>query len=418
MNHSTRRILSIALVFILLVLEATDSFASTYGNTTAFSVGTYYDINLNTSVDAGNAHTSYYSAGLTSYYTTMPTISIMGGSHSSTGQDYLASGIVFLSGHGNATSMYWDYCAQGGNYFTGVKSGNSSPSGSSPYYYGLISSNFTLSDVAMYVFAGCNTASGTNNLANSVIKNDGTGARMSIGWTTPTNGISHSSWLQRFNNSIVNGNSLYAACSYSDSFSYIYNNVKNHAVYGAYHLNPLSLLGISINPSKNSAIERTPIIEIHGVSETNVSSTISRIISDLYPTHCNLFFIEENGSDDIRYYDAVMYYENVRTNMALTFAYDKRIDSLKVYDNMLDNDINAVKNSIDILLSSSNTREQLTTDTNKVIDSITDTVTQIDSFLYYDVNGRELCTAIGFVAIDEYGLSYSNCILNLVGIQK
>lgn len=166
--------------------------ASPAGNATSYCVGTNYGTgNINTSGDASYAATQYYNLGLYCNYNVYPQKNTLNGSYSN-GKKFLASGIVMLSGHGSSTSMQFNYMQNYGDYACGVKATtvNGIPSGSSYYYWGL--GNYNLSDVALYIFAGCNTGVGEGNLCAYAVTS---GAKAALGWYSAIGATSHSQWL-------------------------------------------------------------------------------------------------------------------------------------------------------------------------------------------------------------------------------
>ncbi len=237
-------------------------FASPSGNNTAYCVGTDYGDGVNTMSDAITAASLYQSMGLTAYVDVTPTVNSMNSAHAN-GTKYLESGIVFLSGHGTPSGMRFDYMGNGGDYAVGVTKGNTNYNNGNCYYYGL--GGFALSDVALYVFAGCNTATGTNNLAKWAVDN---GARISIGWSAEVGDYSHTLWLERFNDAIASGNTVMQACNVADSYTYNDSAVKNHVMYGYYYTNPYDL----INPYSVSAVSefsRPEMVVFNNVTEEN-----------------------------------------------------------------------------------------------------------------------------------------------------
>ena len=187
----------------------------------AFCVGTKYNdsLNLDTTNDAIVAKFYFENMGNDVILRTQPTIDIMRKYHN------IKSKILFFSGHGNYKSMQFNYMQQGGIYKTGVYySGNNTENG---YQYVGIIGNMDFVDLA--VFAGCETAKGSDNLAKRA---HNYGAKNTIGWTKEVLASSHSNWLSRFGHYLYEGHSVVSAALYADSFTYLPgSNVKDYVIY-------------------------------------------------------------------------------------------------------------------------------------------------------------------------------------------
>ena len=159
-----KKIIRFVVICFCLILLTDNISASVNGNSTAYCVGTDYgSFDIDTTIDAQVAGSYYSGLGISTINVNIvPTLSNMNGSHAN-GQKYLASGIVFFSGHGGPNGMTWNYLSQGGNGYVGVIKGNTNNLVSPPYKYAL--GNYALSDVALYVFGGCKTAYGSSNIS-------------------------------------------------------------------------------------------------------------------------------------------------------------------------------------------------------------------------------------------------------------
>lgn len=222
-----KRKLCIALLFIFscAIFLPTTAFAA---GTCTFSVGTNYgSSDINTSSDATKACDLYNIAGYSSYYSTMPTVSIMRGNFSN-GVKRIRSDILFFSGHANYNNMCFNYNGNGGNYKTGVYYKGDLDSSTTGYKYVGLSGN--MGTVKLATFAGCLTASnnGNNIAANAVYY----GAKASVGWSSSVNAGSHSNWLARYNDKLATGATVSEAAIYANSFIYLDSKVKDVRIYG------------------------------------------------------------------------------------------------------------------------------------------------------------------------------------------
>lgn len=127
--------------------------------------------------------------GWNSVVNTSPTKSTLKSTHSN-GYYRFESSILFFSGHGSPDTMGWIYKDKGGDYSVGIRrysTNNSYSNGREDIGIGQYRNNLT--DLA--IFAGCNTAEGTNNLAKYIVDE---GAKTSIGWVSTIGAGSHTNW--------------------------------------------------------------------------------------------------------------------------------------------------------------------------------------------------------------------------------
>lgn len=187
----------------------------------AFCVGTKYNdtYNIDTTIDATNARDSYKKLGYNVTCVTAPTVGKMRNKHS------IKSKILFFSGHADSGHMAFRYMQHGDEYKTGVYYANDFDSLTGYKYVGIAGN---MDFVSLAVFAGCNTATGDDNIAKRARDY---GAHISIGWRGKVFSGSHSNWLSRFNSILGEGGSLASAMAYADSFIYLpFSNVKNYAI--------------------------------------------------------------------------------------------------------------------------------------------------------------------------------------------
>ena len=409
-----------AIITIVLILNVRIVSASAYGNDTAFCVGTNYGLgDINTTNDATSAALYYDDAGLYSITSTAPTKAIFNSTNSHNYKKLLNSGIVFLSGHGSSSTMGFNYNGSGGNYNVGVSSGNANYTGTNGrYYYGL--GQFDLDDVALYVFAGCETAAGSSNISKWVVNN---GAKISLGWTTEVSSTSHPNWLNRFNSKLseTDGyfftNTVASACTYADSFIYLNNNVKNHAYYGSSNLNPLSIAQTLII-STAQTIKRDPVFVVERILPEAVPSKIKDFLHGRFGDRSGNFIIEENGFETLCY-DCIFTYKSMRTNVGITCIYDPQKATISVYDNMLGCDIENIIEHMDSSTDNVNSdviEMQIRSDRETIVTEINGKIDSINQFVYYDVIGDEIYTVLSYVANDQEGCKFADDILNKISL--
>jgi len=173
------------------------------------------------------AATAFSLAGYNSYYNIKPTVLYMTGDNPA-GNPRLESNVLFLSGHGNADHMSFNYNQKDEDYATGIIQGEYWESPNSGYKYAGIE-DYDMSSVELVVFAGCNTAKGSDNITKDVVEN---GAGAAIGWTESVSAGSHSNWLERFVDELAAGSTVARAKQYADSFTYLDGDVKKGNIYG------------------------------------------------------------------------------------------------------------------------------------------------------------------------------------------
>lgn len=144
--------------------------------------------------------------GVESFYQNNATYSYLIGKNPS-GENRLASSIVFLNGHATPNGIYFDDDVN----FCGVTTGYNSFAGSTA---GLKSIN--MSTCSLISFVGCSTAGGTTNLPSVAISR---GAKAAIGFTEAIYSRFYNGpdWLRVFNNRIAAGytveRAVQVACS-------------------------------------------------------------------------------------------------------------------------------------------------------------------------------------------------------------
>ncbi len=154
--------------------------------------------------------------GYNSYYTCNPTYSYV----NSAGR--LNSGVVYFSAHGSQDGIYLlndievvdQYHAQDSNT--------------------VVINNFTLSDVKLYIYDACLTASnGDGSGVNLCTETYLQGANCVIGWTQEIYDSDAFEWQKRFQNQLALGWTVLNAANYANRFTYYENSsIKSWIIYG------------------------------------------------------------------------------------------------------------------------------------------------------------------------------------------
>ena len=219
-------------VFLLLIcVMVIGNFATVNAQDYAYSFGTNYGLfDIDTSQRAKDAAMYFGLCGYTSYYQVIPTVTYMKGNNPK-GIRRISSEIVSHNGHANYDHHAYNYNGRSdAEYKTGVYYGIDLLSSSTGYNYAGVNdpkTNFSNTMHAQYI--GCQTGNGTVNL---VTRTWDRGAVTVIGKQRTVGTSSQTQWLNRFNNQLALGASLYAAMNYANSFNYSDNNVKYNTVRG------------------------------------------------------------------------------------------------------------------------------------------------------------------------------------------
>ena len=225
-----KRIIKCSLAIISIIALLIPSFTASAAGTMAFSVGTDYGtFEADTSGMATTACDLYAIAGYNSYYTTSPTVSVMKGSFQN-GIKRMQSDVLFFAGHGSNAVMSFNYNGSSdSNYKVGIH--YTTDTTNSGYTYVGLSGN--MGTVKLVTFAGCSTASGTDNLPSRAVSY---GADAAVGWTETINASSIENWAERYNDKLATGSTVSEAIAYANSFVYLDSSVKKSKIYGSGNL--------------------------------------------------------------------------------------------------------------------------------------------------------------------------------------
>lgn len=292
----------------------------------------------------------------------------------------MESDILFFSGHGNSSLMYFYDVNKTNDYEFYIKTGtnNSNSVGISSY---------NMKNVKLVVYAGCKTAEGTTNITKTTQTN---GAKATLGWKVSIGANSHTQWLKRFWSKIPSSFQMSQALSYADSFTYADSGVKNHQSYGNWNTG-FSLLKnnetTNIGILENKIDERNNIVNIYADSEEKIIKSVSQYISDNLNNKFSMkdYEIEKTIVDDKIIYDFKLLLNNeIKTSLGYTiFVYNNVITN--IFDNVNYNlELQRTLNKIQISKQCNCNEKQALNDANSRIDYTKWNVIEQKSFKYYD----------------------------------
>jgi len=301
-------------------------------NDKAWSVGiNYEDFSLSnlfpvdTTRDAVEAWNFYKQMGYDAECHTLPTYEVLS-SNASNNMPRLSSAIQMYSGHGSSEGMiFFSNEIHGLRCKTGIRRKNSK---SVKGFDFVRLSKKDMKNVKLIIFAGCNTANGSNNIAKEANE---MGAKISIGWTVSVNAFSHSAWLYRFNEHISKGYTIKESMEYADEGPLMHSSVRKHFYYG--DLNTYLGMGSCTKSSNN--VDKRKINYYYGNSIQDVYSSIKKIDESFLIKDYKQEFVEnQNG----KYYQFYKLKDGAKTLIGYTVSVvDGRI---KVFKNDEKFDIN------------------------------------------------------------------------------
>ncbi|HAB66640.1 MAG TPA: hypothetical protein DCE23_04665 [Firmicutes bacterium] len=316
-----KKIFSIILVLFVAFIIFSDKVCAWYapsGNNTALVVGASYSDGRNSAEHSNNTYSTYQSMGLTSKKFFNPAIGDLKGKHFPA-VSYLESGIIYFSGHGNNHNMNYNTfdisdCSHNGDNYIGIGSYNNSKT-------------------AFIEYAGCKTAEGSSNITEY---SQYVGVNITMGWTTDLYEDSFKNWNKRFNNKIKDkATSVDSAAKSASNYIYVHNEVKNYKVYGYGDTNPWYwIYGNSSSKSKSQTgqvynngynLESKNgksfyLLDNQEELDTKVDNFINNEIGSSF--NRDNYKLEINGND-VKYFDYVLYYDDIRTNLGYTVSVDK-----------------------------------------------------------------------------------------------
>lgn len=370
-----KRTFLILIVICSFLILPTSIFAA--GNQVLALGRNYGSGDINTSIDVTNAQLPFISAGYTYLGNVNPTISWVKGSNGS--YKRMESDVIYFSGHGNSSGMYFYDAANTSSYTFSIKGGNNSTS-----VVGL--NSYNMSKVKLAVFAGCETGKGNSNIAKTA---NTKGAKASIGWKVSIEAGSHTSWLQRFWNTATTSSTLNMALMNADSYTYSDNGVKSYNKYGTWTSSLASLPASLTSNNTSSNVENRKFSVNIDINNKNQDEIVN-IISNWIKTHINESFnindytLEINNNGEYLIYDLVLIINNeIKTKLGYTiFIKDDVI--FNIFDNL-----NLIKNQNKIINAGNQhinkiDEEKIIDNVNKSIDLNKYTILAQSTYKYFD----------------------------------
>ena len=350
----------------------------------AFSMGTNFGTNnIDTSKDANYVNSLLKNMGYTAYKTVVPTSSVIDGTFSS-GRKRLESDILFLAGHANSSTMYWNYLSKGKDYAQALRNNEFGICDSNWNYTGI--GRYNMSNVDFAFFAGCETAKGSGNITEYA-KNRG--AKTTLGWTVSVNDADAYAWEQKFFTKLKSGATISSAVNYANGFTYTTTTVKNTKLYGntgAKINNVYELETMSIKNNDISEIYINEKLSDKTISENQISNIIASKVNKQFDAAD--FIVESAVNDDGIIYDYYLKINNIKTNIGYTVFTSNNVVT-KIVDNMKNNEINSLKLAVNSKLSVKKIvdKELLKSKALEKVDYnySTDVLEIYDDFMIYDV---------------------------------
>lgn len=302
----------------------------------ALCVGTNYGLfGIDTTEDAETAGTLYRNAGYDTTVYIKPTYDLLNG-YTYRGIKYMQSDILFFSGHGNYDRMTFNYNGTGGDYATGIYRYNSVLLENGAKLVGI---QGNMSGVKLVTFAGCMTAS--NNDQNICAQAVTYGAKTAVGWEESINQGSHTEWLKRYNQCLLDGKTVQAAVNYANSFTYADARVKTSKIYGDTSLRISHVSTASAN--LDDALMYLDVVDEcigYDLNNSVLTEFAKKNIDNFNPSCYEITVF--NTSADCFTVDFVFMIDNCRTNSSYTMhIQDGRITQI------IDNSIKTPMTTVD-----------------------------------------------------------------------
>lgn len=194
----------------------------------AYSFGTEYKDNVDTSRRAEYAAMYFKVCGYKSYYKTEPYESYMKGNNPN-GVRRVCSEVVSHNGHANYHCVAYRWAGSTSPmYKTGIYYGNDYTL-SDTKYVGVTDSKSDFSNTKFVEYIGCKTGSGSTNL---VTRTRDEGAECVLGKQDSVQTGSQTLWTNRFNYKLSLGDSVNNAVNYANGFTYNDSRVKKNLIKG------------------------------------------------------------------------------------------------------------------------------------------------------------------------------------------
>lgn len=216
-----KKLVALFLSFSLLSIHILSPINASAAGNLAFSVGCNYPGGESTERDATSSSMYYGLCGYSSRYTSEPTLGVLRGSHN--GTRFMESDIIMLSGHGNSGGIYFESVDTGADFWVTTNTAADTQNNI------LLQFHYTMNNVKLIIFDGCETALEPENCASIVVNS---GCKAAIGWTVNVGFDCMYEWKNKFNNYLATGNTISNAIRLANSFNYGDNSCKSYRLYG------------------------------------------------------------------------------------------------------------------------------------------------------------------------------------------
>ena len=304
----------------------------------------FLDINTNTIGDVAFSKLISNSMRYTTTRTTAPSRMVLQGSFN--GLPYLESSVLYFAGHGDKTTVTFNGCV---SQTSGIGMGQGIASSG---HLGIRSYN--LNKVNLAVLQACETAKdSTGNITKLFVD---LGAKASLGWTSTINTASGEPWAERFWTRITGAYTFGQAVTYANSFTYLFNNIKNTKTYGNTNLQLLSFSGYSLQQPNSFTNKYTPSLNIAdrseyqtsiAITENNVLEKINFLIKNQFNNEFNEedYILKITNNEDMIIYDLILNVNDVYAELGYTIFVENSIIT-NIFDNTQNLDINVIKQNI------------------------------------------------------------------------
>lgn len=313
----------------------------------AFSVGTYYGSNnVDSTQHAQFVGAKLKSMGYNSYTVTIPKTDTFNAYIPFGFRFRMESDMLYFAGHANSEVMAWNYMGKGGEYAQGIGMAEGDFCDLQNFSFTGIG-KFNLSKVDLAVFAGCETAKGTDNItkyANTF------GAKASIGWKELIANMDVYYWTQRFYNHLADGYTVQQSITYANSFSdYLDSSIKGTQYYGSVNqtLNDVQNEMYNVNDKIDMNLGKNYNYSLNKAKDMDkqINEKLSLINSKF---NYNDFIVEKTSNNDNTIYDYRYTINGIKTNVGYTVIEEN--GNINIIDNI---------SQFDLDLSKSNKKELL-----------------------------------------------------------
>lgn len=345
-------------------------------NKYAFSIGTTYSGNYtgDFSIEAELAYNQYTAMGYDSKLIEIPTFTnIQEGNYDAPPTRYwLESDVLFLMGHSNYSTMYFNYLDYSGpEYNIELKNDTSWTYSSLEGLSRLGIGRFDMNKVNFAMFMGCNTANldYSNNLAAYTYN---IGANTTLGWTSTIYQADTYNWLTNFLNRLSAGYTVQQSVTYANGFDYAFLEMRNTKIYG----NEGVILNSITSPvtevaSLDSNYKREYVMdEITATKEGDLEKSIGNIIKQEVNSQFDdkdyIVEISEMGFNDkiTKIYNYKFTINGIKTNLGYTvYTNEDSSRVTQIFDNMQSNKVKDIKLKSESITNRSNSISSKTIDT-------------------------------------------------------